>query len=437
MVNIYNYLKNVWKKVSLDLHQNSFAYLVLLVLLTLPLPYIFSSIAAIILVVYGIIFYPKGTFQNSKSLWIPIVLYFGIAMSYFWSITPSLTFSALSKQIPLFLFPLVFFWHRLENENALQKVKNGYVFGYTLYALFWLSKAVIRFGITGSTHVFFYHELVTNDLNAIHVSLYLALGFFMVLEKKKRTLWDYFSMGILALCIVLLSSKNIIVLFFILALFRTYYLFRNQLSKRLKWTFFIALLSIGVIFSGKVKERFYLEIASNTEAVSINQDIGKPTEKVFNVSIKDAWNRPVFNKNDFFPGTALRVYQLRIFKEMMQEDGKWFTGYGANATDLKIKQKRIAYQLYEGYDVFNFHNQYIQLFAEIGVFGFLLCIVMVLVNLKIAIKRKDFVHFSFAILIISLFLTESFLARQRGVLFFTLFYCIYNSLIDKEIKSNV
>jgi hypothetical protein len=150
MVNIYNYLKNVWKKVSLDLHQNSFAYLVLLVLLTLPLPYIFSSIAAIILVVYGIIFYPKGAFQNSKSLWIPIVLYFGIAVSYFWSITPSLTISALSKQIPLLLFPLVFFWHRLENENALQKVKNGYVFGYTFYALFWLLKAAIKYSITGS-----------------------------------------------------------------------------------------------------------------------------------------------------------------------------------------------------------------------------------------------------------------------------------------------
>jgi hypothetical protein len=62
---------------------------------------------------------------------------------------------------------------------------------------------------------------------------------------------------------------------------------------------------------------------------------------------------------------------------------------------------------------------------------------MVLVNLKTAINRKDFVHFSFAILIISLFLTESFLSRQRGVLFFTLFYCIYNSLAHKETESNV
>ncbi len=118
----------------------------------------------------------------------------------------------------------------------------------------------------------------------------------------------------------------------------------------------------------------------------------------------------------------------------MEEDGRWFTGYGANATDSKIQQKRIEHHLYEGYDVFNFHNQYIQFFAEIGIFGFIICILMVLVNLKNAIIRKDFVHFSFAILIISLFLTESLLARQRGVLFFTLLYCCFNSFAQKETK---
>jgi O-antigen ligase len=116
---------------------------------------------------------------------------------------------------------------------------------------------------------------------------------------------------------------------------------------------------------------------------------------------------------------------------MMGEDGQWLTGYGANATDEKIRQKRIEHQLYQGYDVFNFHNQYIQFFAEIGIIGFIICIIMVFVNLKIAINRKDFVHFSFAILIISLFLTESFLARQRGVIYFTLMYCLFMSFSPK------
>ena len=435
MVNIYTYLRNAWQKESLDFQYNTFAYLVLFVFLTLPFPYIFSSIASIILVLYALVFYAKGNYKTNKALWLPLALYVGIALSFFWTIATPLTLSALSKQIPLLLFPLVFLWHRLDSESAIQKVKNGYSKGYTLFALFWLLKAGIRYCITGNSTVFFYHELVTNDLNAIHVSLYLAIAFFMVLEKNYRSFWDYLSLAILAFSIVLLSSKNIIVLFGILVISRTYFLTKHQFSKSIKWLVLFGILIVALTFSGKLKERFYLEISSNTNAVSVNKDIGNASEKVFNVSVKDAWSRPVFNKNDFFPGAALRVYQFRIFKEMMIEDGAWLTGYGANATDLKIKQKRIKYHLYEGYDVFNFHNQYIQFFAEIGVFGFIICIVMVAMNLKIAIKHKDFVHFSFALLIISLFLTESFLARQRGVLFFTLLYCVYNSLSLKETES--
>jgi len=48
-------------------------------------------------------------------------------------------------------------------------------------------------------------------------------------------------------------------------------------------------------------------------------------------------------------------------------------------------------------------------------------------SLFTGLKRKDFVHISFTVLMISLFLTESFLWRQRGVIFFTGMYCLLNS----------
>jgi len=57
----------------------------------------------------------------------------------------------------------------------------------------------------------------------------------------------------------------------------------------------------------------------------------------------------------------------------------------------------------------------------------MLLVLMLSFNLKNAIKNKDFIHIAFAVLMISLFLTESFLWRQRGIVFFTLFYCLLNS----------
>ncbi|MBC7643343.1 MAG: O-antigen ligase family protein, partial [Flavobacterium sp.] len=153
-----------------------------------------------------------------------------------------------------------------------------------------------------------------------------------------------------------------------------------------------------------------------------------------------AWTNTIFRANDYFPGTAFRVYQFRIFLEMMKENNIFWQGFGLNASYKKIEEKGIYYHLYlgdatnnnQGYQTKNFHNQYVQNFAELGVFGFLILITMLFINLKNALKNKNFIHISFAILMISLFLTETFLWRQRGVVFFTMMYCLMNANSQKS-----
>jgi len=436
MGNIYNYLKLAWQKESHDFHQNPLPYFVLLVVLTIPLPHIFSSIASILWVVLALFLYKKRTPKWNPALVWPLLLYVGLALSYFWSIAPSNSLSGLTKQLPLLLFPLVFFIHSQWTPEAETKIKNGLAYGYSVFAIFWLFKALVRYCFTGDQRVFSYHDLVTNDVNAIHVSLYVAVAFFILLEKQFRSYLEWVFMGLLGLVMVLLSSKNVIIIFLGLVVIRWIQRYRQRVTFRIKILVGVAAFGLLFLFSGKIIDRFRLEVVSNTGQETINRTIGDATNKVYNVTVSQAWNQTTFKANDFFPGTALRVYQIRIFFEMMREDGQWFTGYGANATDEKIRQKRIEHQLYGGYDVFNFHNQYIQFFAEIGIIGFIICIIMVFVNLKIAINRKDFIHFSFAILIISLFLTESFLARQRGVIYFTLMYCLFTSFSPKgKLKS--
>ena len=151
------------------------------------------------------------------------------------------------------------------------------------------------------------------------------------------------------------------------------------------------------------------------------------------MSLKEAWSNESFTPNDYFPGTAFRVYQFRIFIELFKENEVFFTGFGLNASYPKIEEKAKQHNLYlgddgqDGYQTKNFHNQYVQNFAELGIIGFLLLLAMLIINVNKAYKSKDFVHFAFSILMISLFLTESFLWRQRGVVFFTIMYCLFNS----------
>lgn len=432
MANTYNYLKNVYQDIKLETKENPSFLFLLLVLFTIPLGYAVNGIAVGLFAMVVLLTFKKQNFKVDNSLVLPILLYILMAASIFWTKDIDATSRAISKVLPLLIVPLCFMVMPKFSEAQKQKLINYYGIGILIFTLFYLIKASLKFLVTKDTAVFFYHELVTEDVNAIHVSVYVTLAFFCFYRKANKNIFDKIAMCVLAGFILLLSSKNIILVFILLVLF--YELFYFRATQKIKWItiIMILLLSGTVIFSSKIRDRFLIEFQSNQEEGTINQDFGNGI-KVYNVSVQQAWSKEKFQPNEYFAGTAFRVYQIRIFKEMLEEDGIFFTGYGLNASDFRIEEKGIEHNIFlgnekhEGYQKKNFHNQYIQIFAETGVIGLLLLLLIVIVNLRKAINTKDFVHFCFAVLMISLFLTESFLARQRGVVFFTAIYCLFNS----------
>lgn len=418
-------MNNVYLKAKNQITNNTLVVLLTLVFFTLPLPYIFNSIATIGFGIFCALKLKSEKFILSKANFLAILLYLLMVISLFWTVDFNDTLDALVKEIPLLVIPLCFCIIRVSKHQKNQIVANfGYIiFGYTV---FYLVKAIIRFLISKDTSVFFYHELVTLDVNAIHVSVYCTLAFFTFLTKQNKLVIDKIALLLLGVFIFLLSSKNIIITFVLLLLI---YLIFYSTKKVRKVEIILGLLAVivtSLLLFNKIKERFWIEFESNIEKTSLNKEESSKG-MVYNVSIYDAWYKDTFTYNDFFPGTAMRVYQIRIFTEMLQEDNIFFTGYGLNASWQKLKEKRIEHNLYPGYEKFNFHNQYIQNFAELGVAGMLLLMIMLFYTLRNAFKLKDFIHFSFTILMISLFLTESFLWRQRGVIFFTVFYCLFNA----------
>lgn len=429
MANFYSF----FQEIKQENNKNNLFGFVLLILLSIPLSYTINSISLSLLVIATIITFKKEHLKIDVYLLLPILLYFLMLISTFWSIDADGTLKALSKELPLLLIPFCFLLFRSFSPEQKQKIIKYYSYGILLFTIFYFVKAIIRFLLTKDPSVFFYHELVTKDVNAIHVSVYVAMAFFYFFTKAVKSVFDIIAIGLLLVMVFLLSSKNIIVVF--IGLIVCYHLFYSKTSQkmRLKNLVLFIVFLFSLTFVGKIKERFQQEYETMMTDSSVNDVISKGSEKVYNVSIKQAWTNTTFKPNDYFPGTAFRVYQFRIFLEMLQEDPIFFTGYGLNASYPKIEAKGIQYNLYlgdveqEGYQTKNFHNQYVQNFAELGIFGLLLLLAMLFVNLKNALKTKDFMHISFAILMISLFLTESFLWRQRGVMFFTVMYCLFNS----------
>lgn len=438
MANTSSFSKNLFQNLKTEYNNHPSLLLVLAALLCIPLSYAFNSIALVLLTLVTIVTSKKHNLKVDTNLIFPVLLYLLMVLSVFWTIDFHRTVSSLSKELPLVLIPICFLAFRPFSTLEKDKIIQWFSFGIVAYAIFYLAKATFRFIISKDSSVFFYHELVTKDVNAIHVSVYVAISFFYFLAKMQKTTFDKVALGILFLMVFLLSSKNIIVIF--IGLLVCYQLFYTKTSKkmRLKNLVLLLLILFTLPFIGKIKERFKEEYETIMTDSSVNDVISKGSEKVYNVSIKQAWTNASFKPNDYFPGTAFRVYQFRIFIELLQEESIFWTGFGLDASYSKIAEKGVHYNLFlgnetqEGYQTKNFHNQYIQIFAELGIFGLLLLLTMLFLSLRNALISKNYPHIAFSVLIIALFFTESFLWRQRGITFFILMYCIFNSNLKPE-----
>ena len=438
MENIFNFSKNVFQNLKQEYNNHPSLLFVLLALLCIPLGYAFNSLSLALLIIITLINFKKADFGFKNYLIFPIVLYLLMLLSLNWSIDTDRTIAAISKELPLLLFPICFLLFRTFSDDEKQKIIKGFSYGMVAFAVFYLINASIRFLSSQDTSVFFYHELVTKDVNAIHVSVYMSVSFFYFLVKPIKTNWDKLALAVLFLMVFLLSSKNIVVVF--IGLLGYYYLFFSKTAKKLRLRNLILaiIILLSLPFIGKVKERFKQEYETIMTDSSVNDVINKGSETVYNVSIKQAWNNDTFKPNDFFPGTAFRVYQFRIFTEFLHEEAIFWKGFGLDASYSKIEEKGVQYHLFlgnqyqEGYQKMNFHNQYIQVFAELGIFGFLLLIIMLALTIRNGIASKNYFHIAFSVLMIFLFITESFLWRQRGVTFFIVMYCVLNTKIKTE-----
>lgn len=433
MANTSNFLSNVWQELKQENKKHSSFIAFLLVLCTIPMPYAVNNIFLGFFVVSVFFQYKTLHYKNNYALVLSIALFGLMAISYFWSIDSKATLKAIPKEIALLIIPICFLLVKPFSKEQRQKIVKYYSYSMLLFAVFYLLKATVRFVSSNDTSVFFYHELVTKNVNAVHVSVYMSLAFFYFFCKSNKNLFKKIATGLLFGIIILLSSKLIIIITLLLVLLFQFFISKESKKLRLRNLIVFTGAFFALLFFSKIKDRFILEIQSNTKGSVSHTVLEIESQGINVVSIEEAWNKPVFSPNDFFPGTAFRVYQARVFFELLKEETIFWKGFGLNASYKKLEQKSESYNLFkgdeinEGYQNKNFHNQYIQNFAELGFLGFLILLLLVAIVFKNALQQKDFIQIAFAVLMISLFLTESFLWRQRGVVFFTSFYCLFTA----------
>ena len=412
---------SVVNKIKAFINRQEFlSYLITLVLSTLLIGYAPSSIAMGVFVFFSVRYsvIHKNKIKVDITLILPILLYLLYGLTLFWSVNQSGTKIGLEKTVVLFVIPLTF--------GLLPKFsKKNYniVFRYftkinILFGLFFLIVAIVNFFKTRSLSVFTYHELVSVfNLSAIYVSLIFSISLFYLLSKKNKSTKDTILILFFLVLLLLLSSK---IMMFILLIGIFVYAFCNKSINRSKIKLLIvaiaAILIIGIA-SILVKDRFLFEKTTMFNEILIKEKFGGVYP----------WT-----------GSSIRLLQLRILKEQIEEDAIFWKGFGLFASKENVKKRHLKFNTYKTFHEYNYHNQYAQMFSEIGIFGLILLISMLIVSFIKAFKTKDFFYIMFCVVFSLMFLTESLLWRQKGLFLFIILYCIFSRTYstDRSLDKN-
>jgi len=400
------------------LSEKTYSFLIAAVLISLPLRHAFSNTTLIVLLAVSLasVRFHKATINKAQLL--PIGFFILMIVSLLWTVNTKDSFRGLERHLPYLLIPVLYITMPPLSKNIFLKVFYSFAIGLALFALFFIGYAVMDYLANGNSEIFFYHQLVEVKplklgLNAIYISVMVAFSLLFMIFYSKRKFIDWGVSIILLIFLVLLSSKNV----FITTLFAGGLgLF---LSKKitLKRVLFLGVLTVGlfsVIMLSPLKDRINQELTSNVEEV---------------------FTQDKFNRVYPWTGTTIRLFQARIGYELLNENNLFLTGFGVNASKNKIEEKRTFYNLYWGYNDYNFHNQYIQAFVELGVFGFLFILLFLVIIFKGYLKEKELIYLFFFILMISVFITESYIWRQRGMIFFFIVYGLLLKINEQKTSS--
>jgi len=389
-----------------------------LIAFTIPFSVNVGNIAIIAASVYTLFTLRKRRAFKVKA----VVSVFSLPLIYFTIILVSTLFSynvfqglrLVDKSLFFVLIPFIFF--SLQTNLDVQKVLKVFSYATVISSLSLMIYAGYSFLDTKDIDIIFFHNYTRLfDLHPVYFSALQAMGVFILTDsivREKYFPWsDFVMIGILILGIFLSASKIVIVGFIVLYLFQLSTILQNGI-KRFLVIAAIVLTLVSMLLIPKIKTRF-LE--------------GLEFDMYFQPSVEVSQS-PVFDSFDkeMISDLEIRYLFAKIGLFHFNEDGKWLFGYGVgdlqDYLDLYYMQYGLAPSWFEGY---NLHNQYLQVLLSTGIFSLFFFLYYLISMLGSAIRKRNSMQLRFMIIVILIFLFESVLMRNKGVVFFVYFSSLF------------
>ena len=346
-----------------------------------------------------------------------LVFYLLHLLSMLYTEDVSVGWNDIRLKLSLLLFPFFFLTSTTISYKSRERLLHLFVFSCLAMAGIDLMISISEYLNTSDISVFYYKNLAhLLKAKAHYSSWYYLFAVFVAFyqatrSNNKRYLW-LLSSAFLILNLILLSSRiHLLALgvFFIIALVK--YLSKRQMTSR----YWLRITLVGCLFIGT------LYFIPNTRSriqdsfVELNKFLGAEDHRQTNP----------------------RVYIWKYATELIAESPVMGYGVGDAKHELQLALLDCDAKFWDGdknmplHDkTLNYHNQFMQSWAEIGLLGFLL-LVFIMIR---PFSEKG--HHPLLLIFIGIslfgFFTESVFERQAGVVFFAFMYPFLYGLQQKK-----
>jgi hypothetical protein len=328
------------------------------------------------------------------------------------------TWNGVRVKSALLFMPLAVCCSGYVNTATRKKLYPYYCLIVAAASLYCLLTAFLHYQHSHDSSLFFYHALVSPfKQHAVFFSIlvFIALLYLSESARKKDLIYGlpfHISLVIfLSVFLFLLSSKLVIIFYFLYLLYYFAMLIRDRTSSRAVAVslLFLSLLAGCLIFTTRnpVSSRFN-EI--------LNGDI--------NLVKQDK-----FEQGNYFNDVQFRLLEWKFVAEILNENHSWWAGVSPGDAQSLLDKKYISKNIYTGNPAtgdrgflgYNTHNQLLEALLQNGIAGSLIFLIICFTLIQMAWQKRSRILSFTIILLLAFSLNESIFERQYAIMIFTFF----------------
>ena len=369
-----------------------------------------TVVAFFVLSLYCIIKRDKGFKVDLKTVALFSILWLSYIISLFFSTNVQVGVTLISRCVPMLLIPLGYSFLSYSARIQFNKVfRKTFIIASSIFTVL-LFFYLFQLGyFSGKQDLYYCYSYITYEFwgindHPIYLSINLAVAlFFILIDGFRNKITNVLLFLVLLLGLLLLARKGVVAAFGGLSFL--YFILKNKKKQSL-----LVIGSFGILF-----------------ALSLTvTDIRSRFLELFDI------HKIVDNKET---SSGIRYILWNTSIDLIQESN--YLGYGVGDVQTVLSHKLAK----EGYKVlaqdnYNAHNQFLQIGLATGVVGIGLFIFSLLYFVKKCIQRKNSEGIIFILFFLFIFLFESVLERQNGIIMYCFMTCmfIFSSEYDKTVK---